>query len=101
VPASRLRLVAWKAKVADSSEPRVWGRRVVSRINALATALTEGFAEELAYRPRLCAAFSAAWDPVHIAAQQLLARGRVFRSARGDCRPAQPVRFILRNKVTR
>jgi NADPH-dependent 2,4-dienoyl-CoA reductase/sulfur reductase-like enzyme len=47
---------------------------VVSRINALATALTGGLSlEELAYLDLAYAPpFSGAWDPVHIAAQRLL-----------------------------
>ena len=52
----------------------VGGHGVVSRINALATALTGGLSvEELAYLDLAYAPpFSGAWDPVHIAAQQLL-----------------------------
>jgi len=47
---------------------------VVSRINALAVALTGGLSiEELAYMDLAYAPpFSGAWDPIHIAAQQLL-----------------------------
>jgi NADPH-dependent 2,4-dienoyl-CoA reductase/sulfur reductase-like enzyme len=47
---------------------------VVSRINALAAALTGGLSvEELAYLDFAYAPpFSGAWDPVHIAAQQFL-----------------------------
>ena len=52
----------------------VGGNGVVSRINALATALTGGLsAEDLAYLDLAYAPpFSGAWDPVHIAAQKLV-----------------------------
>jgi len=52
----------------------VGGGGVVSRINALATALTGGLcAEDLAYLDLAYAPpFSGAWDPVHIAAQKFL-----------------------------
>lgn len=52
----------------------VGGDGVVSRINALAVALTAGLSlEELAYLDLAYAPpFSGAWDPIHIAAQKLL-----------------------------
>jgi NADPH-dependent 2,4-dienoyl-CoA reductase/sulfur reductase-like enzyme len=52
----------------------VGGDGVVSRINALAVALTAGLSiEELAYVDLAYAPpFSGAWDPIHIAAQKLL-----------------------------
>ncbi len=66
--------------VADTENGRLLGAQavggdgVVSRINALATALTGGLSlEELAYVDLAYAPpFSGAWDPIHIAAQQLL-----------------------------
>ena len=66
--------------VAESEGGRLLGAQgvgaegVVSRINALATALTGGLSvEELAYLDLAYAPpFSGAWDPVHIAAQRLL-----------------------------
>ncbi len=74
--ASELRL----RLVADASTGRLLGAQgvggggVVSRINALATALTGGLSlEELAYLDLAYAPpFSGAWDPIHIAAQRLL-----------------------------
>lgn len=70
----------WLRLVAEAGGGRLLGAQgvgrdgVVSRINALATALTGGLAlEELAYMDLAYAPpFSGAWDPVHIAAQQLL-----------------------------
>jgi NADPH-dependent 2,4-dienoyl-CoA reductase/sulfur reductase-like enzyme len=66
--------------VADTETGRflgaqsVGGDGVVSRINGLAVALTGGLSiEELAYVDLAYAPpFSGAWDPIHIAAQQLL-----------------------------
>ncbi len=66
--------------VADAENGRLLGAQavggdgVVSRINALATGLTGGIIlEELAYLDLAYAPpFSGAWDPIHIAAQQLL-----------------------------
>jgi NADPH-dependent 2,4-dienoyl-CoA reductase/sulfur reductase-like enzyme len=66
--------------VADSETGRflgaqsVGGDGVVSRINALAVALTGGLSiEELAYVDLAYAPpFSGAWDPIHIAAQKLI-----------------------------
>jgi NADPH-dependent 2,4-dienoyl-CoA reductase/sulfur reductase-like enzyme len=66
--------------VADTEAGRflgaqsVGGDGVVSRINGLAVALTGGLSiEELAYLDLAYAPpFSGAWDPIHIAAQQLL-----------------------------
>jgi NADPH-dependent 2,4-dienoyl-CoA reductase/sulfur reductase-like enzyme len=70
----RLRLVAESEGGRLLGAQGVGGGGVVSRINALATALTGGLSlEELAYLDLAYAPpFSAAWDPVHIAAQQLL-----------------------------
>jgi hypothetical protein len=52
----------------------VGGEGVVARINILAGALAGGLSlEEIAYLDLAYAPpFSGAWDPVHIAAQQLL-----------------------------
>lgn len=66
--------------VADPENGRLLGAQgvggdgVVSRINALAVALTGSISlEELAYLDLAYAPpFSGAWDPIHIAAQQLL-----------------------------
>lgn len=70
----------WLRLVADTATGLLLGAQavgadgVVSRINALAAALTGNLSVEdvaymdLAYAPP----FSGAWDPVHIAAQQLL-----------------------------
>jgi NADPH-dependent 2,4-dienoyl-CoA reductase/sulfur reductase-like enzyme len=66
--------------VADTENGRLLGAQavgsdgVVSRINALAAALTGGLSlEELAYLDLAYAPpFSAAWDPIHVAAQKLL-----------------------------
>jgi NADPH-dependent 2,4-dienoyl-CoA reductase/sulfur reductase-like enzyme len=70
----------WLRLVAESKGGRLLGAQgvggggVVSRINALAMALTGGLSlEELAYLDLAYAPpFSGAWDPVHIAAQRLL-----------------------------
>ncbi|UCG14158.1 MAG: FAD-dependent oxidoreductase [Deltaproteobacteria bacterium] len=70
----------WLRLVADAQQARLLGAQavgsdgVVARINALAVALTGGLGldqlayVDLAYAPP----FSGAWDPIHIAAQQLL-----------------------------
>jgi NADPH-dependent 2,4-dienoyl-CoA reductase/sulfur reductase-like enzyme len=66
--------------VADAGSGRLLGAQgvggggVVSRINALAVALTGGLSlEDLAYLDLAYAPpFSGAWDPLHIAAQRLL-----------------------------
>ena len=70
----RLRLVAETDGGRLLGAQGVGGDGVVSRINALATALTGGLSlEELAYLDLAYAPpFSGAWDPVHIAAQRLL-----------------------------
>jgi NADPH-dependent 2,4-dienoyl-CoA reductase/sulfur reductase-like enzyme len=70
----RLRLVAEAEGGRLLGAQGVGGGGVVSRINALATALTGGLSlEELAYLDLAYAPpFSGAWDPVHIAAQRLL-----------------------------
>jgi CoA-dependent NAD(P)H sulfur oxidoreductase len=70
----------WLKLVADSGTGRlvgaqaVGGEGVVARINILASALAGGLSlEEIAYLDLAYAPpFSGAWDPVHIAAQQLL-----------------------------
>jgi NADPH-dependent 2,4-dienoyl-CoA reductase/sulfur reductase-like enzyme len=70
----------WLRLLADTKSGRLLGAQavggdgVVSRINALAIGLTAGLSlEELAYVDLAYAPpFSGAWDPVHIAAQQLL-----------------------------
>jgi NADPH-dependent 2,4-dienoyl-CoA reductase/sulfur reductase-like enzyme len=70
----------WLRLVADKGSGRllgvqgVGGDGVVSRINILATALTGGLSiQELAYMDLAYAPpFSGSWDPIHIAAQQLL-----------------------------
>jgi NADPH-dependent 2,4-dienoyl-CoA reductase/sulfur reductase-like enzyme len=70
----------WLRLVADTGSGRLLGAQavggdgVVSRVNALAAALTGNLSVQdvaymdLAYAPP----FSGAWDPLHIAAQQLL-----------------------------
>jgi NADPH-dependent 2,4-dienoyl-CoA reductase/sulfur reductase-like enzyme len=70
----------WLRLVADCANGRLLGAQaiggggVVTRINAMATALTGGLSVhdlaymDLAYAPP----FSGAWDPIHIAAQKLL-----------------------------
>jgi NADPH-dependent 2,4-dienoyl-CoA reductase/sulfur reductase-like enzyme len=70
----RLRLVADAKSGRLLGAQGVGGGGVVARINALAAALTGGLSlEELAYLDLAYAPpFSGAWDPVHIAAQQLL-----------------------------
>jgi NADPH-dependent 2,4-dienoyl-CoA reductase/sulfur reductase-like enzyme len=70
----RLRVVAEAEGGRLLGAQGVGGDGVVSRINALATALTGGLSlEDLAYLDLAYAPpFSGAWDPVHIAAQQLL-----------------------------
>jgi NADPH-dependent 2,4-dienoyl-CoA reductase/sulfur reductase-like enzyme len=70
----RLRLVAEAESGRLLGAQGVGGGGVVSRINALATALTGGLSvEELAYVDLAYAPpFSGAWDPVHIAAQRLV-----------------------------
>lgn len=70
----RLRLVAESGSGRLLGAQGVGGGGVVSRINALATALTGGLSlEDLAYLDLAYAPpFSGAWDPVHIAAQRLL-----------------------------
>lgn len=70
----RLRLVAESEGGRLLGAQGVGGGGLVSRINTLATALTGGLSlEELAYLDLAYAPpFSAAWDPVHIAAQRLL-----------------------------
>ena len=70
----------WLRLVADRDSGRLLGAQgvggggVVSRINILAAALTAGLSvQELAYIDLAYAPpFSGSWDPVHIAAQQLL-----------------------------
>jgi CoA-dependent NAD(P)H sulfur oxidoreductase len=70
----------WLRLVADTGTGRllgaqaVGGEGVVARINVLAGALAGGLSlEEIAYLDLAYAPpFSGAWDPVHIAAQQLL-----------------------------
>jgi NADPH-dependent 2,4-dienoyl-CoA reductase/sulfur reductase-like enzyme len=70
----------WLKLVADRGSGRVLGAQaiggegVVARINILAGALAGGLSlEEVAYLDLAYAPpFSGAWDPVHIAAQQLL-----------------------------
>jgi NADPH-dependent 2,4-dienoyl-CoA reductase/sulfur reductase-like enzyme len=70
----------WLRLVAEAQSGRLLGAQgvggggVVSRINALAMALTGGLSlEELAYLDLAYAPpFSGAWDPVHIAAQRLV-----------------------------
>jgi hypothetical protein len=65
---------------ADSDSGRLLGAQavggdgVVSRVNILAAALTANLpVQELAYIDLAYAPpFSGAWDPIHIAAQQLL-----------------------------
>jgi NADPH-dependent 2,4-dienoyl-CoA reductase/sulfur reductase-like enzyme len=70
----RLRLVAETGSGRLLGAQGVGGEGVVSRINALAAALAgELSLEELAYLDLAYAPpFSGAWDPIHIAAQQLL-----------------------------
>jgi NADPH-dependent 2,4-dienoyl-CoA reductase/sulfur reductase-like enzyme len=70
----RIRLVADTEAGRFLGAQSVGGDGVVSRINALAVALTGGLSlEELAYVDLAYAPpFSGAWDPIHIAAQQLL-----------------------------
>jgi NADPH-dependent 2,4-dienoyl-CoA reductase/sulfur reductase-like enzyme len=70
----------WLRLVAETERGRLLGAQavgtdgVVSRINALATALTGALSvDELAYLDLAYAPpFSGAWDPVHIAAQRLM-----------------------------
>jgi NADPH-dependent 2,4-dienoyl-CoA reductase/sulfur reductase-like enzyme len=70
----------WLRLVADRESGRLLGAQgvggdgVVSRINLLAAGLTAGLSvQELAYIDLAYAPpFSGSWDPVHIAAQQLL-----------------------------
>ena len=70
----------WLRLVADRDSGRLLGAQgvggdgVVSRINILAAGLTTGLSvQELAYIDLAYAPpFSGSWDPVHIAAQQLL-----------------------------
>jgi NADPH-dependent 2,4-dienoyl-CoA reductase/sulfur reductase-like enzyme len=70
----------WLRLVADKDSGRllgaqgVGGNGVVSRINILAAVLTAGMSiQELAYIDLAYAPpFSGSWDPIHIAAQQLL-----------------------------
>jgi NADPH-dependent 2,4-dienoyl-CoA reductase/sulfur reductase-like enzyme len=70
----------WLRLVADSGGGRllgaqaVGGEGVVARINILAAALAGGLSlEEVAYLDLAYAPpFSGSWDPIHIAAQQLL-----------------------------
>jgi len=70
----------WLRLVAEPSSGRLLGAQaiggngVVARINILAAALTAGLElEQLAYMDLAYAPpFSGAWDPIHIAAQQLL-----------------------------
>jgi NADPH-dependent 2,4-dienoyl-CoA reductase/sulfur reductase-like enzyme len=76
-PGSRelqLRLVAESESGLLLGAQGLGGDGVVSRINALAVALTGGLTlEDLAYLDLAYAPpFSGAWDPIHIAAQQLL-----------------------------
>jgi len=70
----QLQLVAETGSGRLLGAQAVGGGGVVSRINALATALTGGLCvEDLAYLDLAYAPpFSGAWDPVHIAAQKLL-----------------------------
>jgi len=70
----KIRLVADTETGRFLGAQSVGGDGVVSRINALAVALTGGLSiEELAYVDLAYAPpFSGAWDPIHIAAQQLL-----------------------------
>jgi NADPH-dependent 2,4-dienoyl-CoA reductase/sulfur reductase-like enzyme len=70
----RVRLVADTENGCLLGAQAVGGDGVVSRINALATGLTSGITlEELAYLDLAYAPpFSGAWDPIHIAAQQLM-----------------------------
>jgi NADPH-dependent 2,4-dienoyl-CoA reductase/sulfur reductase-like enzyme len=70
----RLRLVVEKEGGRLLGAQAVGGGGVVSRINALAAALTGGLCvEDLAYLDLAYAPpFSGAWDPIHIAAQKLL-----------------------------
>jgi NADPH-dependent 2,4-dienoyl-CoA reductase/sulfur reductase-like enzyme len=70
----------WLGMVADKDSGRLLGAQgvggdgVVSRINILAAVLTAGLSiQELAYLDLAYAPpFSGSWDPIHIAAQQLL-----------------------------
>jgi NADPH-dependent 2,4-dienoyl-CoA reductase/sulfur reductase-like enzyme len=70
----------WLRLVADKDSGRLLGAQgvggdgVVSRINTLAAVLTAGLSiQELAYIDLAYAPpFSGSWDPIHIAAQQLL-----------------------------
>ena len=70
----------WLRLVAETESGRLLGAQgvggdgVVSRINLLAAALTAGLSvQELAYIDLAYAPpFSGTWDPIHIAAQQLL-----------------------------
>jgi len=70
----------WIRLVADTNSGRLLGAQavggdgVVSRVNILAAALTAGLSiQELAYVDLAYAPpFSGSWDPIHIAAQQLL-----------------------------
>jgi NADPH-dependent 2,4-dienoyl-CoA reductase/sulfur reductase-like enzyme len=70
----------WLRLVADKDSGRLLGAQgvggdgVVSRINILAAAVTAGLSvQELAYVDLAYAPpFSGSWDPIHIAAQQLL-----------------------------
>jgi NADPH-dependent 2,4-dienoyl-CoA reductase/sulfur reductase-like enzyme len=70
----------WLQLVADKDSGRLLGAQgvggdgVVSRINMLAAGLTAGLSvQELAYIDLAYAPpFSGSWDPIHIAAQQLL-----------------------------
>ena len=70
----------WLRLVADIKSGRLLGAQgvggdgVVSRINILAAALTVDLSvQELAYIDLAYAPpFSGSWDPIHIAAQQLL-----------------------------
>jgi NADPH-dependent 2,4-dienoyl-CoA reductase/sulfur reductase-like enzyme len=70
----KIRLVADTETGQFLGAQSVGGDGVVSRINALAVALTGGLSiEELAYVDLAYAPpFSGAWDPIHIAAQQLI-----------------------------
>ena len=70
----RVRLVADTENGRLLGAQAVGGDGAVSRINALATGLTSGITlEELAYLDLAYAPpFSGAWDPIHIAAQQLM-----------------------------
>jgi len=70
----------WIRLVSDTTSGRLLGAQavggdgVVSRVNMLAVALTAGLSvQELAYVDLAYAPpFSGSWDPIHIAAQQLL-----------------------------